>query len=86
MKWNAIFDKLTGKQAEDPNAWHFRTSIMCNGCIAKITPVLDGAEGIALWKVALDTPDRVLTVVPDGISEEELMALVRGAGFTIEHM
>ena len=86
MKWNNIFDKLKGKHQDDSQAWRFRTSIMCNGCIAKIKPVLDEAQGIASWQVNLDTPNRVLTIVPDGISEEELLNLVRGAGFTIEHI
>ena len=85
MKWN-IFEKLTGKQADDPNAWRFRTSIMCNGCIAKVKPILDGTEGISSWKVNLDTPDRILTVVPDGIAEDDLLALIRNAGFTIERI
>lgn len=86
MSFKNFINRITGKQADDSNAWRFRTSIMCNGCIAKITPVLDGAQGIASWKVNLDTPDRVLTVVPDGITEEQLVALVREAGFTIERI
>ena len=85
MKWN-IFEKFAGKQADEPNAWRFRTSIMCNGCIAKVQPILDGAEGVASWKVNLDTPDRVLTVVSNGITEDELLALIRNAGFTIERI
>ncbi len=76
--------KIAGSHAGKENEWVFRTNIMCNGCIAKITPVLDNAEGIASWKVDLNTPDRLLTVVTDGITEEHLLSLVRGAGFTIE--
>lgn len=75
---------IKSKPALDPDAWHFRTNIMCNGCIAKITPVLDGAQGIKSWSVHLDNPDRVLSVWPDTITEEELLSLVRDAGFTIE--
>ncbi len=85
MKWNNFINKLTGK-SDNSNAWQFRTNIMCNGCIAKITPVLDGAKGIASWRVDLDTPDRILTIVPDGIEPEEILALVRNAGFTIERL
>lgn len=85
MSWNKFISKITGKSADD-GAWRFRTNIMCGGCIAKITPVLDGATGIESWSVALETPDRVLTVVPAGITEEELLQLVRGAGFTIERV
>lgn len=86
MSWSNFISKLAGKVDEKNGAWRFRTSIMCNGCIAKITPILDAAQGIASWHVALDTPDRVLTVVPDGIDENQLVKLVREAGFTIERI
>lgn len=86
MSWNNLFGKLTKKTATDSRAWHFRTSIMCNGCVAKITPVLDAASGIASWSVDLQSPERCLTIIPDGIAKEELMALVRNAGFTIEEL
>lgn len=85
MKLSNLFGKKN-KPTLDPNAWHFRTSIMCNGCIEKITPVLNATPGIASWSVNLDTPDRVLSVFPDGISEEQLLAVVRKAGFTIERL
>ncbi|MBQ5749942.1 MAG: heavy-metal-associated domain-containing protein [Bacteroidaceae bacterium] len=86
MKWSAVFDKLTGKHADNANEWRYRTSIMCNGCIAKVKPILDSAEGVASWSVNLDTPERILTIVPDGAVEEELLAQLRGAGFTIERI
>lgn len=86
MSFKNFIARITGKEVDDAHAWRFRTSIMCNGCIAKITPVLDNAQGIASWKVNLDTADRVLTVVSEGITEEELLALVRDAGFTIERI
>lgn len=86
MSWSKFINKITGKSADDSNVWRFRTNIMCGGCIAKITPVLDGAEGVASWSVALETPDRVLTIVPNGIGEEELLQMVRAAGFTIERL
>lgn len=76
--------KITGSHTGKENEWVFRTNIMCNGCIAKVTPVLDNAEGIASWKVDLESPDRLLTVVSDGITQEQLLSIVRAAGFTIE--
>ena len=86
MSWNNLFSKLTKKAVSDSEAWHFRTSIMCNGCIAKVKPILDNAEGVESWSVNLDTPERVLTIVPNGIAEEELLTMLRGAGFTIERI
>ena len=65
MKWSNIFKKSSDKPAQ---AWQFSTNIMCNGCIAKVQPILDQAEGIASWKVDLSNPHRILTIVPDGIT------------------
>lgn len=85
MNWNNIKDKIAGIAAgKKENKWVFRTNIMCNGCIAKVKPVLDNAEGIASWSVDLKSPDRLLTVVPDGIDRDHLMQLVRNAGFNID--
>lgn len=76
--------KTSGSPAGKESEWVFRTNIMCNGCVAKIKPVLDNADGIASWRVDLENPYRLLTVVPNGITEERLIELVRGAGFEIE--
>ena len=84
MSWNNFINKITGKAVGDTDAWQFRTSIMCNGCIAKITPILDAAQGVKSWSVDLKSTDRILTIVPEGITQDEVMALVREAGFTIE--
>ena len=84
MSWNNFINKITGKAVIATDAWQFRTSIMCNGCIAKITPILDAAQGVKSWSVDLKSSDRILTVVSEGITQDELMALVREAGFTIE--
>ena len=84
MKWNFFMSKTSGSHAGKESEWVFRTNIMCNGCVAKIKPVLDNADGIASWRVDLENPHRLLTVVPNGITEERLIELVRGAGFEIE--
>lgn len=83
MKWSNIFKKSSDKPAQ---AWQFSTNIMCNGCIARVQPILDQAEGIASWKVDLSNPHRILTIVPDGITEDQLLTLIRQAGFTIERI
>jgi copper chaperone CopZ len=62
----------------------FKTNINCGGCIAKVTPALNEAEGICHWEVDTTKADKLLTVHSEGISEEEVMATVRGAGFKIE--
>lgn len=61
----------------------FRTNINCDGCIAKVTPFLDNAEGICHWKVDTANKDKVLTVKPEGITEQEVIETVEKAGFKI---
>lgn len=62
----------------------FKTNINCGGCVAKVTPALDGADGICDWKVDTNVADKILTVHSDGIPEEEVIKTVREAGFSIE--
>ena len=83
MKWNRFFNRLADQRTSGKPTWTFRTDIMCNGCIAKVKPILDSATGIDSWKVDLKNPDRLLTVVSDGITRDEVMALIQNAGFTI---
>jgi copper chaperone len=62
----------------------FKTNIKCGGCIAKVTPTLQNAEGIAKWEVDTGTPDKILTVQTDQLSAQEVQALVQQAGFTAQ--
>lgn len=64
----------------------FKTNINCGGCIAKVTPFLNGAKGIGNWEVNTDNRNKVLTVVSDGITENEVIDVVQKAGFKIEHI
>lgn len=62
----------------------FRTSINCGGCVAKVTPVLNAAQGIEHWSVDIDNKDKILTVASNGITEEEVVGIIKKAGFEIE--
>ncbi len=62
----------------------FKTNINCGGCVAKVTPALDSADGICDWKVDTNVADKILTVHSDGIQEDEIVKTVREAGFSIE--
>ena len=84
MKWNFFMSKTSGSHAGKESEWVFRTNIMCNGCVAKIKPVLDNAHCMDSRMVDVENPHRLLTVVPNGIKEERRIELVRGAGFEIE--
>ena len=64
----------------------FKTNINCGGCIAKVTPFMEAAEGIQEWKVDTDNPKKILTVASDQLSEQAIMEVVKKAGFEIEPM
>ena len=62
----------------------FKTTINCGGCVAKVTPVLDEAEGVQEWKVDTDNPDKILTVKSNGITEDKVIEKIKSRGFKIE--
>lgn len=62
----------------------FKTNINCGGCISKVKPALDTAEGISHWAVDTDNADKILTVSSEGISEEKVLEIVKAKGFNIE--
>ncbi len=71
----------TGSEGE---TFHFKTNINCSGCVAKVTPALDAAEGVCHWDVDTASKDKILAVHSDGITQEEVIRAVQSAGFTIE--
>lgn len=62
----------------------FKTNINCGGCIVKVKPHLDNAEGVSNWEVDTANKNKVLTVKTDGITQEEVIETVIKAGFKIE--
>ncbi len=66
------------------NTLQFKTNIKCSGCVAKVSPHLDAAEGIQEWNVDIYNPSKPLTVEAEGLSEEEVKAIIERAGFSAE--
>ena len=62
----------------------FKTNINCGGCVAKITPFLNEAEGVCHWDVDTTNKDKILSVHSEGITEKEVIQKVQEAGFKIE--
>lgn len=65
-------------------ALKFKTNINCAGCVEKVTPFLNEAEGICHWSVDTANKDKILSVISKGITEEQVKAAVQKAGFNIE--
>ncbi|PIF46520.1 copper chaperone CopZ [Chryseobacterium sp. 52] len=66
--------------------FQFKTNINCGGCVSKVTPFLNDAEGICHWEVDIDHTDKVLTIAAEGITEQEVAEAVKKAGFKIERI
>lgn len=64
--------------------FQFKTNLNCGGCVSKVQSDLDNAEGICYWNVDTDNVEKILTVKSDGITEEEVLSLVKSKGFNIE--
>ncbi len=68
------------------NTYKFKTNINCGGCIASVTPHLNGNNNINDWKVDTSTPNKVLTVSTENLGKEELKAIIAKAGFKAEEI
>ncbi|MCB9304670.1 MAG: hypothetical protein H6566_28885 [Lewinellaceae bacterium] len=62
----------------------FKTNINCGGCLAKVKPFLDEAEGIEKWEVDLQSEDRILTVEVCELPATEVEGILKKAGFNGE--
>jgi copper chaperone CopZ len=63
----------------------FKTNINCGGCIAKVSPHLNAVEGIK-WEVDINVPEKILTVETENIEMEDIVKVVRNAGYAIEEV
>lgn len=64
--------------------FQFKTNLNCGGCVSKVQSDLDIAEGICHWNVDTHNEDKILTVKSEGITEEEVVAIVKSKGFKAE--
>ncbi|KAA3436003.1 heavy-metal-associated domain-containing protein [Rufibacter hautae] len=62
----------------------FKTNIKCGGCVATVTPFLNGEKSIEKWQVDTNNPDKILTVEGNTVDEGEVIEAIEKAGFRIE--
>jgi copper chaperone len=62
----------------------FKTNIKCSGCVAKVTPELNNTAGEHNWSVDIQSPDKILTVVAEDLTPEQVREAVNRAGFQAE--
>lgn len=65
---------------------YFTTSINCGGCVAAVTPYLQTLSFITSWDVDTDNPQKILTVTGNNLQQEEIIAIIEKAGFSIQPM
>ncbi len=63
---------------------NFKTNINCATCVAKVTPLLNNFDGINSWSVDILSNDKTLSVKHNGVSQEEIISIIKKAGFKIE--
>ena len=71
-------------QSNKKETFVFKTNINCDGCVAKVTPILNTTDGIETWNVDTTNRDKILSVTPNNISKKEIIDTVQKAGFKIE--
>lgn len=66
--------------------YKFKTNINCSACKSAVTPFLDSETRIARWDVELESPGRILSIEGENIKGEEIINLIRSAGYSIEEL
>jgi len=62
----------------------FKTNLNCDGCVSKVKSDLDNAKGISEWNVDIANSDKILTIKSEGITEDEVVAIIKNKGFKAE--
>lgn len=62
----------------------FKTNINCGGCIAKVTPALNQAEGILKWEVDTTNPQKIMSVETTNLNEGDIIEILNRVGYRAE--
>jgi len=62
----------------------YRTNINCDGCIARVGPVLDALAGAGNWRVDTGDRNKILYVQAKDLSAAALTEAIISAGFRAE--
>ncbi len=64
----------------------FKTNINCSGCIARVTPTLNGLAGTDKWDVNTTDPNKILTIETSQLNADEVKQALERAGFNGEEI
>jgi len=71
-------NNLTNKKLQ------FKTNLNCVSCVSKVKTDLDNANGLTEWNVDITNDDKILTVDSNGITEDEVISIIKSKGFKAE--
>lgn len=57
----------------------FKTNLKCAGCMYAIKPYMDNLKGIKSWDVDLESKDKIVEVVTDTATPEEIKEAIEKA-------
>lgn len=66
------------------NVLRFKTNIHCGGCVGAVRPHLDKLSGVTSWEVDTENQEKILTVKSSGVTADEILSVVKKAGFEAE--
>jgi len=78
------FITIEDLEAMENKELKFKTTLNCGGCVSKVQSDLDNAEGIYEWNVDTANDDKILTIKSGGITEDEVVAIIKKKGFKAE--
>lgn len=64
----------------------FKTTLNCGNCVSKVQKDLDHLVGTGNWSVDTQNPEKILQVISDDITAEEVIDIVQSKGFQIEEV
>ncbi len=65
----------------------FKTNINCSGCVAAVTPALDGLKDIQHWEVDTASPNKILTINADeSMAEARVVESLKQKGYRAEKL
>lgn len=62
----------------------FKTNINCSGCVGRVTPTLNGLEGVEEWNVNVSSPEKTLEVKTESAKESDIIEALSKVGFKAE--
>lgn len=63
----------------------FKTNINCGGCVAKVTPILNGLQGVKNWEVDTAGKDKILTInAVENLTSQQVSLALKNIGFQSE--